>query len=324
LTGVTSLRAGEYAAEFTRIGVGARAMAMGGAQVAIANDASASYWNPAGSGGRGTVALQFEHMPMFEGLAHYNSACARLALNPRTSVSLNWIRLGVDDIPRYDALLGSRFDRYTTGAGRSDGTPLGWFSDKEDAIFMTFQRSMILDMTIGGDLAGTVLPVEFAFGVTGKYIHQKLDSYTGSGQGLDAGLLLRFMPGWQDQPEPQQWISLGAAVHDLARTQLSWNTASDHKDEIGRGLQAGIAASYTWSPLHVRMTAGYDRLFWNETGNRAGAELTFFNILSVRGGWYREELTAGAGLELAGFCLDYAFIGGDLGNSHRITGAFRL
>jgi hypothetical protein len=38
----------KFAAEFLKVGVGARAMGMGGAFVALANDATASYWNPAG------------------------------------------------------------------------------------------------------------------------------------------------------------------------------------------------------------------------------------------------------------------------------------
>ncbi len=322
--GVTTVRAGDYAADFTRIGVGARAMAMGGAYVAVANDASASYWNPAGAVAGGALALQVEHMPMFAGLAQYNTAGAHLAFNAQTSVSINWIRLGVDDIPRYDALLGSRYDRYTTGVNRSTGEATGWFADREDALFLTFRRSMLLDLAVGGDIAGTVIPTEIAFGVTGKYIHQALDSYTGSGQGLDAGVLVRFMPGWVDEPEPRTWLSLGASIRDLSRTQMSWNTASNHKDEIARGLQAGVALSHTLPALRMRITAAYDRLFWNEEGNCAGAELKFFNLLSVRGGYYRSELTAGAGLNLAGFSLDYAFVGSDLGNSHRITGAFHL
>ena len=41
-------RAGTAAVTFLKIGVGARANAMGGAYVAMANDASALYWNPAG------------------------------------------------------------------------------------------------------------------------------------------------------------------------------------------------------------------------------------------------------------------------------------
>jgi hypothetical protein len=321
---MATLRAGDYAADFTRIGVGARAMAMGGAFTAVANDASASYWNPAGTPVRGRVAVQFEHMPIFEGLAQYNTASAHLAFSPQTSVSVNWIRLGVDDIPRYGALEGSRYDRFTKGLDRSTGEPLGYFSDKEDAFFVTFRRSLLFDMTIGSGFSGTVVPTEIAFGVTGKYLHQQLDSFTGSGQGLDAGLLLRFMPGWQDEPEALTWFAIGASLRDLSRTEMSWNTDSNHKDEIKRGLQAGAAASYTILPLHLRATAAYDRLLWNEVGHSAGGELTFFNVLSVRGGYYRSELTAGAGLKLAGFSLDYAFVGSDLGNSHRITGAFGL
>ena len=38
----------KYAAEFITTGVGARALGMGGAYVAVANVATASFWNPAG------------------------------------------------------------------------------------------------------------------------------------------------------------------------------------------------------------------------------------------------------------------------------------
>ena len=41
-------RAGISTAQFLKIGVGGRASALGDAFVAIANDASALYWNPAG------------------------------------------------------------------------------------------------------------------------------------------------------------------------------------------------------------------------------------------------------------------------------------
>jgi len=37
-----------HAAPYLRMGVGARALAMGGAFTAIADDATAAYWNPAG------------------------------------------------------------------------------------------------------------------------------------------------------------------------------------------------------------------------------------------------------------------------------------
>ena len=38
----------KYAGEFLSLGVGGRALGMGGASVALANDVTAGYWNPAG------------------------------------------------------------------------------------------------------------------------------------------------------------------------------------------------------------------------------------------------------------------------------------
>ena len=41
-------QAPKYSNEFLAVGVGARALAMGGAQVATVSDATATFWNPAG------------------------------------------------------------------------------------------------------------------------------------------------------------------------------------------------------------------------------------------------------------------------------------
>ena len=41
-------KTGTSAANFLRIGIGARALAMGGAFVAVADDPTAAYWNVAG------------------------------------------------------------------------------------------------------------------------------------------------------------------------------------------------------------------------------------------------------------------------------------
>ena len=48
ITNLGGQRAGISTAQFLKIGVGSRATAMGESFVAIANDASALYWNPAG------------------------------------------------------------------------------------------------------------------------------------------------------------------------------------------------------------------------------------------------------------------------------------
>ena len=48
IVGQTVSKVGTTAAQFLKIGIGARALALGGAYSAIADDASALYWNPGG------------------------------------------------------------------------------------------------------------------------------------------------------------------------------------------------------------------------------------------------------------------------------------
>ncbi|MBU0567282.1 hypothetical protein KJ693_09645 [bacterium] len=49
LAQAVSAEPGATGASFLKIGVGARALGMGGAFVGLADDASALYWNPAGT-----------------------------------------------------------------------------------------------------------------------------------------------------------------------------------------------------------------------------------------------------------------------------------
>src|SRR5262245_15752560 len=48
LLALTTARADKYAGDFLKVPVGARAIGMGGAFTAVADDATAPWWNPAG------------------------------------------------------------------------------------------------------------------------------------------------------------------------------------------------------------------------------------------------------------------------------------
>lgn len=101
-------QAPKYSNEFMAIGVGARSMALGGAAVAGINDATATYWNPAGIlNGDHKIMGNLMHAEYFGGIANYDYGAVTYKLDDRNAVGLSFIRLGIDDIPNtlrlYDA-----------------------------------------------------------------------------------------------------------------------------------------------------------------------------------------------------------------------------
>lgn len=91
----------KYSNEFLNIGVGARGLAMGSAQVASVSDGTAGYWNPAGlTGVKDFPSANLMHAEYFSGIGKYDygSLAFPLAGNKRT-LGLTAIRFGVDDIP---------------------------------------------------------------------------------------------------------------------------------------------------------------------------------------------------------------------------------
>lgn len=317
-----ALFAGKYAADFLRIGVGARSAAMGNAYTALANDASAGYWNSAGIVDAGRLAFQIDHVPMFNGLAQYNAANAILALRNNTAVSIAWIRLGVDDIPRYAPLQGTRLERLTTGQYRSTGQSDGSFSDAEDALFLSFGKKIIFDLGLGLRSNMIVLPVEMSFGLTGKFIHQKLDDKVGTGQGLDAGFLFRTVSRELDREDAKSWFGLGLTTRDLSRTSIAWNTNSNHKDKVETAMLIGLAGSFYFDSFDSRLTLSFDQEVMPYTDKHVGAEFEVLHTLALRAGLWNDRFSAGAGITVKGFRVDYAFVTHDLGHTHRVSGVY--
>ncbi len=321
--GAVASHAGEYAAEFLRIGVGARALSMGSAFTAVADDASAYYWNPAGLASPDRFRLHVEHVPMFGGLAQYNTANAVLSLHETLALSLSWIRLGVDDIPRYGTLQGTRFDRQTQKQFRSSGEPDGTFQDAEDAVMLSLSRSHYLDLYFGRGKNSLLVPFELSYGVTAKMIQHRLDQSTGTAQGVDAGVRLRVTSIEQVKPgEPATWLAVGAVFRDLTQTRLIWDTPSEHEDKLPRSLQAGVAASTVWLAMKTRVTISVDREFGLYDDMYFGGEVRLWHLVALRGGYMRDDFTAGAGLSLMGFSIDYAFVPHELDTTHWVSGSF--
>src|SRR5213593_2554091 len=92
-----------YAGEFLKIPVGARAIGMGGSFTAVADDATAPYWNPAGMVYLPYREVIVQHEERFGSLLNHDVMSGVLPLGGPTgkqgALGLSIIRLATDDIP---------------------------------------------------------------------------------------------------------------------------------------------------------------------------------------------------------------------------------
>jgi outer membrane protein OmpA-like peptidoglycan-associated protein len=141
-----------------RMGVGAKAMAMGGAQTAVAEDATAAYWNPAA-----LVTLhEFEASLMYTaGMKvdrKYNYVSGVFNSERLGAFSLSWVNSGMTGLDNRDNL----------------GTKIGSFDYSGNAFQLSYGRA---------------LGKGFALGISAKYLQEDLAD--NNGYGIDAGLLFK-------------------------------------------------------------------------------------------------------------------------------------
>ena len=320
---------GAHAAEFLSHGVGARALGMGGAFVAISDDATATYWNPAGL----TKVKKHSFSAMYSdtfstgdgswlsrGLVTYNFLNYVYQIEDIGSVGLSWIRLGIDDIPRTtfidinnNGLLGDFQDKNGNGI-KEEGEPYidkpeiaEYFSNTDNALLISYARQVHPMAAVGGNL---------------KLLNQSIFENSGNGFGIDIGLIV----------EPYKGLRVGAMLLDATGTQIRWDTADTPTFTRTRRFRLGTAYHFT-VPRLGKGTIGADIETDQadlEVGGdgvgfvpRIGAEYWLFNTVALRGGWNGHGLSAGAGLHLRinamSFFINYAFNTHTLGGSQRIS-----
>ena len=321
---------GAHAAEFLSHGVGARALGMGSAFVAIADDATATYWNPAGL----TKVKKHSFSAMYsdtfntsdggflsKGLVNYNFVNYVHQIEDIGSLGLSWIRLGIDDIPRTTFIdidnngnLGDYQDINGNGT-KDDGEPYidrptvaDYFSNTDNALLISYARQVHSIAAVGGNL---------------KLLSQSIYNNTGRGFGIDIGLIL----------SPYKGLRIGAMLLDATGTQIQWDTEDKPVFTRERRLRFGSAYQFTF-PRFGKGSFGVD--FETDQGDleegtdsdggilfRTGAEYWLFNTLALRCGWNGNGLSVGTGLQLSvsnmTFFVDYAFNTHTLGGSQRIS-----
>jgi hypothetical protein len=154
-------KTGTAAAQFLKIGVGARAMGLGGAFGSLANDVSALYWNPAGLVMVDNLTMMGSYSPWIADIAHHFAGFS-VPLSQNDFIGLSAIFLTMDDME-------------ITTIDRPHGTG-EFFGASDFAIGLSYARR---------------LTDRFSVGFTGKYIGQKIYNEEATGLAFDIGTRLR-------------------------------------------------------------------------------------------------------------------------------------
>ncbi|KPL02869.1 MAG: hypothetical protein AMJ73_08090 [candidate division Zixibacteria bacterium SM1_73] len=270
---------GGYAGSFQQLGLGARALGMGGAFVAVADDATAGFRNPAGlvQVQMRTFGASYRKMTLDRRLG-YITYCQ--PIREEATISIGWTNVGVSDVK-----------------GRNEnGEITEEIKNYENAVELFFGRKILNELSVGlrigyvqYNLANiSAYGVGFGFSAFGKPI-QKLRL----GAAVE-NLGMRY--SWTSGDYWKKFDLLG----------------SSSKDEFPINLRAGV--SYLLLEDRILLSTEVEK---NEkqTGRiHFGLEGWILESLAVRGGYDRGSLTLGMGLRqkmggstILGF--DYAYVG---------------
>lgn len=334
--GVYAQGSSRYAGAFLELGIGARAMGMGDAFASVANDGSAFYWNPAGAAALPRTEVSGMYASLFKGLVRHFHAGFTRPLYGAAAVSINWVRLSVPDIPQYYSPLlddpNSSYDSRVAEAGDDPygfwtryaltAEPLGFSSNNDDALFVTLAKQNKVNLDFGWQYF--VIPITIPLGFNVKLIRQSLFENKGSAIGFDAGGMIQF--GFDDLFNDSRLgkFSFGLAVKDLFNTKITWNTDSRHADQIKRSWDLGVSYLQPLPKISSQLLLAYAFQEKYETIHNFGLEYLYYNRLAIRFGLADQRFTAGMGIRLSVFQIDYAFRSHDLGGTHRINTAIQF
>ncbi len=306
-------RAGISAFQFLKIGVGARGVAMGESFVAVANDASALFWNPAGLVDATENQVIASHTAYVVDIAHEFLGLS-YKFGDESAMGVSFSSLHMKDME-------ITTETQPFGTGR-------YFSFGDIAIGLTYSLKMT---------------EQFSFGVTLRYAEETLDVLKMRSVMVDLGTM--YWTGLGSTRFAVTISNFGSDVEPKGSiTQSSGSTLSTFQAfSLPTIFKLGIAME-AFETEDSRMTTSLQLNHPNDNSEhfRFGVEYAYKNTLFLRGGIKRtigqrlfghdetspEDFTLGAGfgIDVGGISrvnADYAFARfSELGSIHRISLAF--
>jgi hypothetical protein len=278
--------AGTTGFPFLKVGVGARPAALGGAFAAVPGDLEASHWNPAGLWG-------------------INQRSATLSVSRYlVDTQAGFLSAAFPSQQQVWALSLNYFSYGSLTRTSSEGVEEGSFTPFDLAAYLSVARPLGKPwLKVGANL---------------KAIYSRIDEYSADAYALDLGILI---------PGPFKGMSIGASLTNLGLVRSGYS--GSFKDSLPVAMRLGLAHRPAHTPLPLLVLA--DLVVPNDADPYLsfGTEISVGHGLYLRPGYSTQQvgadenplgLSAGAGLALQRYRLDYAFNSyEDLGEVHRLA-----
>ncbi|MGQ9609085.1 MAG: PorV/PorQ family protein [bacterium] len=241
-------------ASFMRIGSGARAIALGSAFVAVADDALAGYCNPAGLTQLKAPAISIaDRIPVMD--TDYASIAIASPIFNFGYIGLSGIYYGCGDIIMYD----------------ENGLDKGVLNDKEAAVILSYAYKLN----------------QLSLGVNAKYIYQGMSADDGSatsdGVGADISLLYRVYEN----------LAVGAIFHSKYKvtdknnseissiSPLNIQAGVNYRFDLGKNLLNFMLDLNQTKSYPLKMHFGTELIFYDSLALRAGLDDIYMETKTV-------------------------------------------
>jgi tetratricopeptide (TPR) repeat protein len=267
-------------------GAGNRALGLGGAYGAIANDASAVLWNPGGLGlvtrpGMEVTQTSYYGLEMSEQYASLVFPHWRLG-----SASITFRRFGVSGIEERDE----------RNALLSDD-----LSDSETELLLGYGRRLGRAWSIGGAV---------------KLRRHALAGFNDSGVGLDLGVVLHPFAIFRPGGTMDERLAVGLSVRNAVQPELRLL-----QEQVTDPTGVRLGAAYLL-PVFGRQTllaaVDIEKTIDMDARIHSGLEYAVHPLLTLRMGVSDGSLTAGTGIGWHGVAVDYTFEQNEIENVHRV------